>query len=94
MAWEIAKGIVLAVFILIGIALGLAILLGLLCVGYHVTREILRSLIEEFDRPAVLKLTSSSKGWILPFTNRQAAVGIGILIGAIAIVVFISIHNS
>ncbi|MFP5238068.1 MAG: hypothetical protein ACLGSD_19395 [Acidobacteriota bacterium] len=97
MAWEIAKGIIFAVLILIGMGVALVLLPTSIRLGFAIARggalaarELLNELLQELERPAVLKLTGSSNGWTLPFTNKQAAITIGILISIIAILVFIT----
>jgi len=98
MAWEVAKGILLAVSILcavVPITLALLYICGVVGVSTIVMiLEGLKSLPAATHRTlrssATLRLTPSSKGLVLPFSNRQAALVVGIF----AIVVFAAIAVS
>ena len=97
MAWEIAKGILIAAGI---IFIGIPVAIVLVVFLFAVLLEILRALVHELTvgiptslrRRAVLKLTGNSKGWELPFTNGQAALVIGVFGVAVIIIVAIYLH--
>jgi hypothetical protein len=101
MAWEIAKGILLAVFILcivVPIALALLSICGVVGVlTFKTIFEGLKSLPAAARRtlkaPATLKLTPSSKGLVLPFSNRQAALVVGIFAVVVFVVVAVSLSH-
>ena len=91
MAWEIAKGILIAAgIIFIGIPLALVLISFL----FAVVKAILEGQVHEVTvgipaalrRRAVLKLTGNSKGWELPFTNGQAALAFGVFCMAVIII--------
>jgi len=50
-------------------------------------KELPRAVKRSMNNPAILKLTSSSKGWVLPLTNGQAALVLLLVVGVVALLV-------
>lgn len=99
MAWEVAKGILIAAaIIVIGIPLAL-VLISLLFVALKAVLEgsvhDLKVRIPATLRSrAVLKLTQNSKGWVLPFTNGQATFVVAVFCVAVVVIVTMYLHSN
>lgn len=98
MAWEIAKGILIAAAIIfIGIPLTVVLTLliwSVLANSPAILSDLVHQIRVEIQaamrRRAVLKLASNSKGLVLPFTNGQATFVVGVF--CVAVVVFVVIY--
>jgi hypothetical protein len=99
MAWEIAKGILIAVailFIVVPLALAMLYLVGVVVVSipgatYGGIKKLPSAIKRTMKNPATLKLTSSSKGWVLPFTNGQASLVVCVF--ALLVLVLLLVHG-
>jgi hypothetical protein len=97
MAWEVAKGILIAAAVMfIGIPLVVVLALVIWSIFAN-SPAILSGLVYRLNveiraamrRPAVLKLTSNSKGFVLPFTNGQATLVVGVFFVVVVVIIAI-----